>query len=96
MYNYNFIHHHHNHPEGVVYRSLCLDSSTAAVSETVSRWRWWWWWWWCKIVLPIQGKINSASQQQWFTRNADVVQHWDQAQQPKSFISLSLSIYIYI
>jgi len=27
----------------------------------------------------VQGKINSASQQQWFTRNADVVQHWDQA-----------------
>ena len=29
-----------NHPEGVVYRSFCFNSSTVAVSEVVSR-RWW-------------------------------------------------------
>ena len=34
----DFIHHHH--PEGVVYRCFCLNSSTFAVSEIVSR-RWW-------------------------------------------------------
>ena len=32
--------HHRIHPEGVVYRSLCLNSSTFAVSEIASR-RWW-------------------------------------------------------
>ena len=35
----DFIHHHH-HPEGVVYRSFCLNSSTFAVSEIASG-RWW-------------------------------------------------------
>ena len=34
-----FIHRHH-HPEGVVYRSVCLYSSAGAVSEVASR-RWW-------------------------------------------------------
>ena len=33
----DFIHHN---PEGLVYRSFCLNSSTFAVSETASR-RWW-------------------------------------------------------
>ena len=32
--------HYHRHPEGLLYRSLCLKSSTFAVSETASR-RWW-------------------------------------------------------
>ena len=31
---------HHDHPEGAVYRSFCLNSSTSAVSEIASR-RWW-------------------------------------------------------
>ena len=30
----------HHHPEGVVYRSCCFNSSTVAVSEIVSRRRW--------------------------------------------------------
>ena len=34
----DFIHQHH--PEGVVYGSFCLNSSTVAVSEAASR-RWW-------------------------------------------------------
>ena len=33
-------HHHHHHSDGVVYRIVCLNSSTVAVSEIVSR-RWW-------------------------------------------------------
>ena len=32
--------HHHQHPEGVVYRSFCLNSNTFAVSEIVSRRGW--------------------------------------------------------
>ena len=32
----------HHHPEGVVYRSFCINSGTVAVSEVTSRW-----WWWC-------------------------------------------------
>ena len=39
-HRHRHLHHHHHHPEGVVYRSLCLNSSTVAVSEMVSR-RWW-------------------------------------------------------
>ena len=31
---------HHHHPEGVVYRSCCFDSSTFAVSEIASRRQW--------------------------------------------------------
>ena len=31
---------HHHHPEGVVYRSLCLKSSTVAVSEMASMRLW--------------------------------------------------------
>ena len=31
---------HHHHPEGVVYRSFCLNSGTVAVSKVTSR-RWW-------------------------------------------------------
>ena len=31
---------HHHHPEGVVYRSVCLNSGTVAVSNITSR-RWW-------------------------------------------------------
>ena len=32
--------HHHHHPEGVVYRSLCLNSSTVSVSEIASMRLW--------------------------------------------------------
>ena len=35
----DFVHHHH-HPDGVVYRSFCLNSSAFAVSEIASRRRW--------------------------------------------------------
>ena len=38
----------HHHPEGVVYRSFCLNSGTVAVSEAISRR------WWCiESVFPI-------------------------------------------
>ena len=35
----DFVHHHH-HPEGLVYRGFCFNSSTSAVSKVTSRmWR---------------------------------------------------------
>ena len=37
---------HHHHPEGVVYRSFCFNSSTVAVSKVTSRR------WWCIESLP--------------------------------------------
>ena len=43
----DFIRHHH-HPEGVVYRSFCLNSSTSAVSEIASGS------WWCtESLFPL-------------------------------------------
>ena len=39
---------HHHHPEGVVYRGFCLNSSTVAVSKFPFRW------WWCiESVFPV-------------------------------------------
>ena len=51
----DFTHRRHHHPEGVVYRSFCLNSSTFAVSEIASRR------WWCIAfplprLLPDQGR----------------------------------------
>ena len=47
---------HHHYPEGVVYRSSCLNSSTVAVSEIPSRR------WWCiESLFPIYIYIHNIS-----------------------------------
>ena len=45
--------HRHHHPEGVVYRTFCLNSSTSAVSEIASRR------WWCIESLPISAFLRT-------------------------------------
>ena len=50
--------HHHRHPEGVVYRSCCINSSTFAASKVTSRR------WWCiEYVFPAGGEPKTACAQ---------------------------------
>ena len=45
---------HHHHPEGVVYRSVCLNSSRVAVSKVTSRR------WWCiEYLFPIHAYMGT-------------------------------------